>query len=135
MSVGMPRHHSGRNGEIRQPDASRPARGPLDQTAASLSGAMSAGMARNWWAIGLRGMAAILFGLIVLLLPSSTVASFVLLFAAYVTADGLLAIVAGTRAAGRGERWWTLIVEGMTNLAAATAVLLWAGLAVVPLVG
>jgi uncharacterized membrane protein HdeD (DUF308 family) len=135
MSVGMPRHLSRRNGEIRQPDASRPTRVPLDQTAESLSGAMSAGLARNWWAIGLRGMAAILFGLVVLLLPSSTVASFVLLFAAYVTADGLLAILAGTRAVGRGERWWTLIVEGMTNLAAATAVLIWAGLAVVPLVG
>jgi len=134
MSVQMPRHPSRQNGAIHQPDASRPARVPLDPTAASLSGAMSTGLARNWWAIGLRGMATVLFGLVVLVLPSSTVASFVLLFAAYVTADGLAAIVAGTRAAGRGELWWTLIVEGMTNLAAATTVLVWAGLAVIPLI-
>ena len=57
-----------------------------------------------------------------------------LLFAAYVMADGLVAIVAGIRVAGRGERWWTLIVEGGTNLAAAAAALIWAALAVVPLV-
>jgi len=56
------------------------------------------------------------------------------LFAAYVTADGVAAVVAGARAAGRGERWWTLIVEGGANLAAAAAALIWAALAVVPLV-
>jgi uncharacterized membrane protein HdeD (DUF308 family) len=95
---------------------------------------MSAGLARNWWAIGLRGAVTILFGLIILALPRWTIASLVLLFAAYVTADGVAAVVAGARAAGRGERWWTLIVEGGANLAAAAAALIWAALAVVPLV-
>jgi uncharacterized membrane protein HdeD (DUF308 family) len=95
---------------------------------------MSAGLARNWRAVGLRGVAAIGFGLGVLLLPPPTLASLVLLFATYVVADGVLAIVAGTRAVGRGERWWTLVVEGLTNLAVAGGVLVWAAIAVVPLV-
>jgi uncharacterized membrane protein HdeD (DUF308 family) len=95
---------------------------------------MRAGLARNWWAIVLRGGVTILFGVIVLALPPWTTGALVLLFAAYVTADGLAAIVAGIRVAGRGERWWTLIVEGGTNLAAAAAALIWAALAVVPLV-
>jgi hypothetical protein len=86
---------------------------------------MSAGLARNWWAVGLRGMAAVLFGLAILVLPSPTIASLVLLFAAYVTADGIFAILAGARAADQIERWWTLIVEGVTNLTVAGAVLVW----------
>ena len=95
---------------------------------------MSAGLARNWRVFGLRGVAAGVFGLGVLVLPPPTLASLVLLFAAYVVADGILAILAGTRGAGRDERWWTLIVEGLTNLTAAGAILVWAAIAVVPLV-
>ena len=101
--------------------------------AGARSSAMSAGLARNWWAIGLRGIAAVAFGLCVLTLPPPTVASLVLLFAAYVVADGAFAIVAGARAANHPERWWTLILEGVTNLAAAGGVLVWAAIAVVPL--
>jgi uncharacterized membrane protein HdeD (DUF308 family) len=112
-------------------------RGAGDATAkaaGSRSGAMSAGLARNWWAVGLRGVAAVLFGLAILALPSPTIASLVLLFAAYVAADGVFAILAGARAADQIERWWTLIVEGVTNLTVAGAVLVWLALAVVPLV-
>jgi len=54
-----------------------------------------------------------------------TVASLVLIFAAYVAADGAFAILAGMRAVPRDERWRLLILEGATNLAAAAAVLAW----------
>jgi uncharacterized membrane protein HdeD (DUF308 family) len=104
------------------------------ETIGSLSAGMSAGLARNWWAVGLRGLAAVLFGFGVLALPSATRASLVLLFVAYVAADGIFAILAGTVAARRGERWQTLILEGATNLALAGAVLVWPAIAVLPLV-
>jgi hypothetical protein len=42
-----------------------------------------------------------------------------LLFAAYVVADGAFAIFAGMRAALPGERWWTLMLEGIANLTVA----------------
>jgi uncharacterized membrane protein HdeD (DUF308 family) len=95
---------------------------------------MSTGLARNWWAIGLRGAAAILFAIVVLCLPASTIAALVLMFAAYVAADGAFAILAGMRAAGRGDRWRMLILEGSINLAAAAGVLVWQAVAIVPLV-
>ena len=95
---------------------------------------MSTGLARNWWAIGLRGAAAILFAIAVLCLPASTIAALVLMFAAYVAADGAFAILAGMRAAGRGDRWRMLILEGSINLAAAAGVLVWQAVAIVPLV-
>src|SRR5215831_6819549 len=76
----------------------------------------SAGLARNWWAVGLRAVAAITFILATILLPRPTLAALIMMFAAYVAADGLLAIVAGVRAMRRRERWQTLIFEGTTNL-------------------
>ena len=100
------------------------------ELAGSRSTRMSAGLARNWWAIGLRGAAAILFVIAILCLPSPTIASLVLMFAAYVAADGALAILAGMRAVPRGERWRLLILEGTTNLAAAAAVLAWPAIAI-----
>lgn len=94
---------------------------------------MSAGLAHNWWVIGLRGAAAILLAITILWLPPSAIAPLVLLFAAYVTADGVYAIVAGMRAARWGYRWPILILDGSVNLAAAAAVLVWQAVAIVPL--
>src|ERR1700730_1423581 len=89
----------------------------------SRSARMSTGLARNWWAIGLRGAVAILFAIAVMWLPASTIASLVLMFAAYIAADGAFAILAGMREAGRGDRWRMLILEGSINLAAAAGAL------------
>jgi uncharacterized membrane protein HdeD (DUF308 family) len=97
-----------------------------------MAGSMSTRLARNWWAVGIRGIAAALFAIAILALPSPTTASLVLLFAAYIAADGAMAIVAGMRAAPRGERWRSLILEGTTNLAVAGTVLVWPTIALVP---
>jgi hypothetical protein len=81
---------------------------------------MSVHMARSWWAIGLRGVATIAFGLaLVLTLPSATTASLVMLFAAYLAADGFFAIVTAEHAAKHARRWWMQILEGLTNLGVA----------------
>ena len=52
---------------------------------------MSAALTRNWWAIGLRGIATLLFGFAVLALPSPSLAALVLLFAATSPPMGLRA--------------------------------------------
>jgi uncharacterized membrane protein HdeD (DUF308 family) len=86
------------------------------------SNAMSAALARNWWLVALRGVLAILFGVVAILLPGPTLAALVLLFAAYMVVDGVLAIIAAVRAARRRERWGWLIFEGVVDLAAAAIV-------------
>jgi uncharacterized membrane protein HdeD (DUF308 family) len=86
---------------------------------------MSAALAQNWWAIALRGAFAILFGLIGLLLPEVTLLALVLLFAAYMLLDGILAIMAGVRAARRHDRWGWLIVEGVVDLVAGVIAVIW----------
>ena len=82
-------------------------------------------LARNWWALALRGIAAIVFGVLALLWPGITLWVLVLLFAAYMLVDGIFAIVTGLRAAQRHRRWWPLIVEGVLDLVAGVIALFW----------
>ena len=87
--------------------------------------AMSEVLADSWWAVGLRGIIGILFGLICLLTPGIAIQVFVILFAAYMLVDGVFAIISGITAARNGERWGLLILEGIVDLAAGTLAVLW----------
>lgn len=87
--------------------------------------AMSACLARNWWAIALRGAFAFIFGIVAVLLPGVTIGALVLLFAAYMLVDGIFAIIAGIRAASRHERWGMLILEGVADLIASAIAFFW----------
>src|ERR1700757_3797708 len=73
-------------------------------------------LVRNWWALALRGLFAIVFGLIAFLMPAAALFWLVLLFGAYALVDGVLAIVAGIRAGQRHERWWPLALEGLVSV-------------------
>jgi uncharacterized membrane protein HdeD (DUF308 family) len=73
-------------------------------------------LVRNWWALGLRGVAAVLFGLIAFLMPGVTVSALVLVFGAYSLVDGVFSIIAGIRAAERHERWWPFALEGLLSI-------------------
>ena len=87
--------------------------------------ALSEVLADSWWAVGLRGVLGILFGLICLLNPLIAVQVFVILFAAYMLVDGVFAIASGIKAARNGERWGLLILEGIVDLAAGAVAVLW----------
>lgn len=79
---------------------------------------MSATLAQNWWAIALRGVFAVLFGLVALLMPGATIGALILWFGAFMVVDGIFAIVAGVRAAAHHRRWGALILEGIVDLIA-----------------
>jgi uncharacterized membrane protein HdeD (DUF308 family) len=79
-------------------------------------------LARNWWALALRGLLAILLALIAFALPGVFLVSLVLLFSAYLLVDGVFSIVAGLRAAQRHERWWPLALEGLVDIIAGVVV-------------
>lgn len=96
--------------------------------------ALSEVLADSWWAVGLRGVLGILFGLICLLTPGLALEVFVILFAAYMLVDGVFAIISGIKAARNGERWGMLILEGIVDLAAGTVAILWPAITLVALV-
>lgn len=89
------------------------------------SGPMSALLAHNWWAMALRGVSGIVFGLLALLLPGITIDALILLYAIYMLADGVLAIFTGVRAAARHERWGALIFEGIVDLICGAIAVFW----------
>jgi uncharacterized membrane protein HdeD (DUF308 family) len=98
------------------------------------SDALSEVLAERWWAVGLRGVLAIIFGLLCLLTPGIAVGALVLLFAAYMLVDGVFAIISGIRAARSGQRWGLLILEGVVDLAAGALAVIWPAITLVALV-
>ena len=86
-------------------------------------------LVRNWWALALRGGAAILFGLAALSLPGLTLDALVATFAAYAFADGVLAIIAALRPPGSDRRQVPRreapLLEGISSLALGLLVALW----------
>jgi uncharacterized membrane protein HdeD (DUF308 family) len=74
-------------------------------------------MTRNWWAIALRGLVAVLFGIAVFMWPGVTIWVLVALFGAYALFNGIFtAIEAFSRDVSR-ERWWALLFEGVVGSA------------------
>jgi len=69
-------------------------------------------LARNWWALALRGVASILFGILAFALPGVTLAVIVVLFGAYALVDGILAIVSAIRALHGHKPWGSFLLEG-----------------------
>jgi len=78
--------------------------------------AMSMLLAENWWALAIRGVAAILFGLIALFVPGAAMLSLALIFAAYLLIDGVFGIVSAVRAARADQRWGLLLAEGVLDI-------------------
>ena len=88
-------------------------------------------LARNWWAFVIRGVLAVLFGVVALLMPGVTMLSLVLLFATYAFADGIFAIAGAVMAAKAQERWGLLVLEGIVDIAAGVTAVVWPGLTVI----
>jgi Uncharacterized conserved protein len=82
-------------------------------------------LARNWWALALRGAAAILLGFLAFILPGVTVATLAIMLAVYLLVDGVFAIVGGIRAARAQERWVPFVLEGVVSLIAGLMAVFW----------
>lgn len=80
--------------------------------------AMNDMLANNWWAVALRGVVAILFGIAAFAMPLVTMLSLVVVFAAFSFVDGMFGIIAAVRGARRGERWVWLLLNGILGIAA-----------------
>jgi len=84
--------------------------------------------AENWRAMALRGLAAMLFGLVVLFWPGLILAVLSLFFGIYALVDGGVVLVPALRASDRGARKRLPLAEGTVGVIAGLAALLWPGL-------
>jgi uncharacterized membrane protein HdeD (DUF308 family) len=78
---------------------------------------------RKWWAVALRGLAAIVFGIAAFVWPQLTLTALVLLFGAYALVDGIFSLIYafGSGAPFRG----LLVVEGLISIIAGCVALVW----------
>ena len=84
--------------------------------------------AHNWWALVLRGICSLIFGLLAFVWPGITLLSLVFIFGAYALADGIFAIIAGLRAPKEFKRWWLLLIEGILSVIAGVMAFVWPGI-------
>jgi len=85
-------------------------------------------LGRNWSWIALRGVAAVLFGIIAFIWPGITLTALVIIWGAYALADGVLALVAAFKVRDRGKPMWTLVVVGILGIGAGIVTFLWPGM-------
>lgn len=78
--------------------------------------ATTAELARWWWTFILRGVLAILFGVIAFISPPATIAALVLLFGAWALVDGVFDIVAAIQHRTMDRSWWLTILEGIVGI-------------------
>src|SRR5437867_3804088 len=105
----------------------------LDDQVRLRGGPMAQVLIRNWWALALRGVFGILFGLAAFLFPGITLGALILLFAIYAVLDGMFAIVAAIRAAEHHERWRALLLDCIAGIAAGVLAFVWPALTAVVL--
>jgi uncharacterized membrane protein HdeD (DUF308 family) len=79
--------------------------------------------ARDWWVLLLRGIFAVLFGVMALLWPGLTLVALVLLCGFYFILDGVMALFIGGHA-----RAWPLLLAGVLGIAAGVLTFLYPGM-------
>jgi len=84
-------------------------------------------IARNWWVFLLRGIVAILFGVLAFLRPGITLEALVLLFAFWALFDGVFSLIGSIGAAEAREPWWPLVLIGLLGIAAGILTLRYPG--------
>lgn len=88
-------------------------------------------LSRNWWTLALRGLAAVIFGILAFVWPGVTVTILVLFFGAYVLWDGIFALVAAFRT--EGSRRWPLVLEGLVGIIVGLIAFIWTDVATLSL--
>jgi uncharacterized membrane protein HdeD (DUF308 family) len=73
---------------------------------------------KNWWVLLMRGIVAVLFGILAITRPGITLAVLVLLFGIYAVVDGSFALFAAIGGWRHREDRWLLLLEGFIGIGA-----------------
>jgi uncharacterized membrane protein HdeD (DUF308 family) len=81
-----------------------------------------------WWAVLLRGILAILFGVIALFAPTAALTGIVIVYGIYVLLDGTTAIAQGVLTRSTDKRWGWTVVQGVIAVLAGLVALVFPAL-------
>ena len=73
-------------------------------------------LSRYWWMTLIRGVIAILFGIMLFAWPQMSLASLVVVFGAFALADGVANVVTAVGAREEHESWWVLLLAGLAGI-------------------
>jgi len=82
-------------------------------------------LAARWWSLLLRGIVAILFGILCFVWPGASLYSLVLLFGFYAILDGAFNLALAFRLPREAPRWGMLLLEGILSIAAGVLTFFW----------
>jgi uncharacterized membrane protein HdeD (DUF308 family) len=80
----------------------------------------------------IRGVAAILFGIVLLVWPGVSLRALIVVFGAYSLVDGVVSLVTAFVSTSRDERWW-LVLHGIAGIAAGIVAFAWTELSALAL--
>ncbi len=103
------------------------------QSPALSRGLMLHALARNWWLILLRGICAILFGVLAFIWPGITLLTLALLYGIFALIEGGLALAAAIMGGAPAPRWW-LAVAGLLGIAVGILTIMMPGMTAILLV-
>jgi uncharacterized membrane protein HdeD (DUF308 family) len=78
---------------------------------------MRALLAKYWWVLLVRGIAAIVFGLMAFTWPALTLATLVLFFGAWALVSGVLLLIGAFGGRAQGSDWWFMLLQGGLGVA------------------
>jgi uncharacterized membrane protein HdeD (DUF308 family) len=81
-------------------------------------------LARNWWAVLVRGVLALILGLLMIFVPPIvTLGILVIFIGAYFLVDGIFSIVAVI--SGKTPHRWALLIEGILSIVFGIIIFIW----------
>ena len=78
---------------------------------------MAVTVRHHWWLFLLRGIVAIVFGVLALAWPGATLALLTAFIAAYALVDGIVALMYAFQLRPTFDRWWALLIQGLISAA------------------
>ncbi len=71
-----------------------------------------------WWIILIRGILAVLLGIVALVWTQALALAIVFIFGAYAFVDGILAVISGINHRTTNPYWWLTLLEGLAGITA-----------------
>jgi uncharacterized membrane protein HdeD (DUF308 family) len=89
---------------------------PSSPEGGTVQAALGFSLVTHWWALVLRGVIAILFGIMAFVSPGAVMLSLALLFGVYLLLDGAIGLVSAMQAWRADKRFWPLLAEALLNI-------------------
>jgi uncharacterized membrane protein HdeD (DUF308 family) len=85
-------------------------------------------LTRNWWTFAIQGAAAVIFGVLTVIWPGTSLAVMIALFGAFAIVTGGMHIAASFDAARQRMHWGTLLALGILDVVVGLVAWFWPGL-------